>query len=92
VKVGNDSKDRQNGLAVIQCGGWRWEPDRVSKRRCGSRPRELPKSPGHPFCTRLNALLDDDNFDRFVEDYVELNIDVSKERYASPNYALVYCP
>src|SRR5271154_6989811 len=28
---------------------------------------ELPKSPGHPFDTRLNALLDADNFDRFVE-------------------------
>src|SRR6202162_4398902 len=27
----------------------------------------LPKSPGHPFYTRLNALLDADNFDRFVE-------------------------
>src|ERR1700675_1757464 len=29
---------------------------------------ELPKSPGHPFYTRLNALLDADNFDRFAED------------------------
>src|ERR1700684_2342632 len=28
---------------------------------------ELPKSPGHPFYTRLNALLDADNFDQFVE-------------------------
>src|SRR5271170_6130261 len=28
---------------------------------------ELPKSPGHPFYTRLNALLDADGFDRFVE-------------------------
>ena len=28
---------------------------------------ELPKSPGHPFYTRLNGLLDADNFDRFVE-------------------------
>src|ERR1700692_3260980 len=28
---------------------------------------ELPKSPGHPFYTRLNALLEADNFDRFVE-------------------------
>ena len=28
---------------------------------------ELPKSPGHPFYTRLNALLDADDFDRFVE-------------------------
>ena len=28
---------------------------------------ELPKSPGHPFYTRLNALLDADNFDRFAE-------------------------
>jgi transposase len=27
----------------------------------------LPKSPGHPFYTRLNALLDADDFDRFVE-------------------------
>ena len=25
---------------------------------------ELPKSPGHPFYTRLNALLDADDFDR----------------------------
>ena len=29
---------------------------------------KLPKSPGHPFYTRLNALLDDDDFDRFVEE------------------------
>jgi transposase len=28
---------------------------------------ELPKSPAHPFYVRLNALLDADNFDRFVE-------------------------
>jgi len=28
---------------------------------------ELPKSPGHPFYTRLNVLLDADNFDGFVE-------------------------
>ncbi len=28
---------------------------------------ELPKSPGHPFYTRLNALLDAHGFDRFVE-------------------------
>ena len=29
---------------------------------------ELPTSPGHPFYTRLNALLDAHDFDRFVED------------------------
>jgi transposase len=29
---------------------------------------DLPKSPGHPFYTRLNALLDAHEFDRFVED------------------------
>src|SRR3977135_3052913 len=28
---------------------------------------DLPKSPGHPFYTRLNALLDTHGFDRFVE-------------------------
>jgi transposase len=28
---------------------------------------ELPKSPGHPFYTRLNALFDAHDFDRFVE-------------------------
>lgn len=28
---------------------------------------ELPKSPGHPFYTRLNALLDAADFERFVE-------------------------
>src|SRR5271166_4401901 len=28
---------------------------------------ELPKSPGHPFYTRLSALLDANDFDRFVE-------------------------
>ena len=28
---------------------------------------DLPKSPGHPFYARLNALLDANNFDRFVE-------------------------
>src|ERR1019366_9295510 len=73
--------DRQNELAVLNCRAWQWEPDRVSKRRCGSRPPGGPKnpggpsshppdcvpSPGHPFYTRLNALLDADDFDRFVE-------------------------
>ena len=29
---------------------------------------DLPKSPGHPFYTRLNMLLDTHGFDRFVED------------------------
>src|SRR5215203_2522468 len=29
---------------------------------------DLPMSPGHPFYTRLNALLDAHDFDRFVED------------------------
>ena len=29
---------------------------------------ELPKSPGHPFYTRLNALLEAADFDRFVEE------------------------
>ena len=28
---------------------------------------DLPTSPGHPFYTRLNAVLDAHNFDRFVE-------------------------
>src|SRR6266436_268622 len=29
---------------------------------------ELPKSPGHPFYTQLNALLDAHDFDQYVED------------------------
>jgi transposase len=29
---------------------------------------DLPTSPGHPFYTRLNAMLDAEGFDRFVED------------------------
>lgn len=29
---------------------------------------DLPMSPGHPFYTRLNAVLDAEGFDRFVED------------------------
>ena len=48
VKVGDDSKDRQNRLTVLQCGAWRWEPDRVSKRRCGSRPRSCQNRRGIP--------------------------------------------
>jgi transposase len=28
---------------------------------------DLPTSPGHPFDTRLNALLDAHDFDRFAE-------------------------
>src|SRR5258705_11704645 len=31
------------------------------------RTEELPKSPGHPFYTRLNALLEANDFDGFVE-------------------------
>src|SRR6266852_4231673 len=29
---------------------------------------DLPSSPGHPFYTRLNAVLEAEDFDRFVED------------------------
>src|SRR5271170_2721253 len=29
--------DRQNRLTILQCVAWRWEPDRVSKDRCGWR-------------------------------------------------------
>src|SRR3989442_8106035 len=29
---------------------------------------DLPASPGHPFYTKLNAILDDAGFDRFVEE------------------------
>ena len=67
MKVGDDSMDRQNRLTVLQCGAWRWELERVSKRRCGSATADLPKSPGHPFYARLNAVLDAHDFDRFVE-------------------------
>ena len=30
---------------------------------------DLPASPGHPFYTRLNAILEAEGFDRFVEDH-----------------------
>ena len=33
---------------------------------------DLPKSPGHPFYARLNALLDAHHFDRFVEKSIHL--------------------
>src|SRR6202789_1743107 len=59
--------DRQNRLTILQCG-WMAMGNRQSEQ--GSlwvATMELPKSPGHPFYTRLNALLDADNFDRFVE-------------------------
>src|SRR5260370_42322863 len=29
---------------------------------------DLPSSPGHPFYTKLNAILDAEGFDRFAED------------------------
>src|SRR3989441_8666637 len=29
---------------------------------------DLPASPGHPFYTKLNAILDDAGFDRFAEE------------------------
>ena len=55
--------------ATYDCGAW---------RRCITAPTEqppwwiatsdLPVSPGHPFYTRLNALLDADGFDAFVEE------------------------
>ena len=41
------------------------------ERRAGSMwiaTSDLPRSPGHPFYVRLNALLDEAGFDRFVED------------------------
>jgi hypothetical protein len=59
--------DHQNGFVAIQCGGWRWESDKVSKRRCGSRARSCQSRRDILIYTRLNALLDAADFDRFVE-------------------------
>ena len=41
------------------------EPD---QRELWVATSDLPRSPGHPFYARLNALLDAHGFDRFVED------------------------
>src|SRR5437867_9602481 len=45
----------------------------MGKRRSEQAPMwipttDLPVSPGHPFYARLNTILDDDGFDRFVEE------------------------
>ena len=41
---------------VYHCRAWRWVFERASNRCCGSR-RGTAEVPGHPFYTRLNALL-----------------------------------
>src|SRR6202789_2362386 len=59
--------DRQNRLTILQCG-WMAMGNRQSEQ--GSlwvASAELPKSPGHPFYTRLSTLLDANDFDGFVE-------------------------
>ena len=66
VKVGDDSMDRQNRLTVLL---WRMAMGTRQSEQASLwvATAELPKSPGHPFYTRLNALLDGADFDRFVE-------------------------
>jgi len=60
-------QDRQNRLIILQCVVWRMGTRESEQGSLWVATAELPKSPGHPFYTRLNALLDADNFDRFVE-------------------------
>jgi hypothetical protein len=40
----------------------------------------LPRSPGHPFYERLNRILDEAGFDRFVEDRCTALYAASQER------------
>ena len=60
-----ESRARINAL---QCRAWPWARARTNSRRCGLPASDLPASPGHPFYTRLNAILDAEAFNRFVEE------------------------
>ena len=64
-----DSIISQNRSAVLHCArmamGTRRNDD--GNTPLWVRTSDLPTSPGHPFYTRLNALLDAHDFDRFVE-------------------------
>ena len=33
--------------------------------------QDLPRSAAHPFCARLNQILDEEDFDRYVEELCE---------------------
>src|SRR5271167_458256 len=50
---------------MLQCVAWRTRQSEQGSLWVAM--ASLPKSPGHPFYTRLNALLDADDFDGFVE-------------------------
>jgi hypothetical protein len=62
--------DRQNWSVGLHIGGWRWEPERVNNRRCGSWRPIRRKSPGHRFYVfaRLSAVLEAHDLDSYVED------------------------
>lgn len=54
---------------VLHCRQWRWaNADRVrSRRRCGWRSKTCHATPHTPFYARLNQILDQNDFDGFVE-------------------------
>ena len=56
-------------IRVLHCRRWRWANDGETRasRRCGWRHQDLPGSAGHPFYARLNQILDQHDFDGFVE-------------------------
>ena len=55
------------GINIREDGLWHWGDGNGSSRICGWRG-DLPKSPGNPFYSKLNRLLDEAGFDKFVED------------------------
>ena len=46
---------------------WRWANGNSGRSRCSSRPTACRSRPGHPFYQKLNELLAEAGFDRWIE-------------------------
>src|SRR5215217_2338859 len=64
----SELRDRQDRSLVLHCTGMAMGIREGEQSSLWVATSALPASPGHPFYTRLNALLEDHDFDRFVED------------------------
>ena len=67
MKVGEGLRDRHHGVIAVNCGVMAMGRRKSEQGLMWVATVKLPKSPGHLFYTRLNALLEAEDFDRFVE-------------------------
>ncbi len=65
-----DFRDRRDRSRILHGRRWRWgnESGTRSRRRWWVATQDLPRSAAHPFYTRLNQILDEHDFDKYVEE------------------------